>query len=43
MSKPKNKVTHLTEEDYKNYISQLKDERPTKAIVGNREVELFED
>ena len=43
MSKKKNKVPHLTEEDYFNYVSSLKDERPTKAIVGKTEVEFFSE
>lgn len=43
MPKKKNKVPHLTEEDYCRYISQLKDERPTKAIVGDKQVEFFQE
>ena len=43
MSKKKNKITHLSEKDYQNYISSLKDERPTKAIVGKKEVPLMSE
>ncbi|MBQ9709291.1 MAG: hypothetical protein IJV67_01560 [Clostridia bacterium] len=28
----KNKVAHLTEKDYGNYIMSLKDEKPVEAI-----------
>ena len=38
MSKKKNKIAHLSEQDYQNYISSLKDEKPTNAIVGNKKV-----
>lgn len=31
--KKKNKVIHLTEEEYGNYIMALKDEVPPKVIV----------
>lgn len=31
--KKKNKVIHLTEEDYGNYIMALKEETPPKVIV----------
>ena len=44
MSKKKSKVNHLTEKDYQNYISSLKDSEPTKAIVGKKKVPaVFED
>ena len=43
MRKKKNKVTRLTEKDYQHYISSLKDERPTKAIVDGNVVEFGED
>ena len=38
MSKKKNKIAHLSEQDYQNYISSLKEEKPTNAIVGNKKV-----
>ena len=31
--KKKNKVIHLTDEEYGNYIMSLKDEKPPKVIV----------
>ena len=31
--KKKNKVIHLTDEEYGNYIMSLKDEKPRKVIV----------
>ncbi|HCY51999.1 MAG TPA: hypothetical protein DHU65_04770 [Clostridiales bacterium] len=34
--KSKNKPKKLSEKDYENYIMQLKDERPTKCIVGGK-------
>ncbi len=43
MSKKKSKVTHLTEQDYQNYISSLKDSSPTKAIVGKKVVPVIDE
>ena len=43
MRKKKNKVARLTEKDYQNYISSLKDETPTKAIVDGVTVEFGEE
>ena len=34
--KKKNKVIHLTDEEYGNYIMALKDERPPKVIVNGK-------
>ena len=31
--KKKNKVIHLTDEEYGNYIMSLKDEKPPKVVV----------
>lgn len=37
MKKKKEKMRKLTEKDYANYIMSLKDERPTKAIVPEKD------
>ena len=43
MSKKKNKIAHLSEQDYQNYIASLKDARPTNAIVGNKKVPIVSE
>lgn len=35
--KKKHPVRKMTEEDYENYIMSLKDEKPTEAIVPEKE------
>ena len=35
--KKKNKVIHLTEEEYGKYLMSLKEERPTKVVVPEEE------
>ena len=35
--KKKQKVQKLSDIDYNNYIMSLKEERPTKVIVGSEE------
>lgn len=37
MKKKKEKIKKLSEEDYANYIMQLKDERPTKVIIPEKD------
>lgn len=37
MKKKKEKMRKLTEKDYANYIMSLKDERPTKVIVPEKD------
>ena len=37
MGKRKNKVARLTEKDYDNYIMSLKDEKPVKVIIPEKD------
>ena len=40
MSKKKNKIAHLSEQDYQNYIASLKEESPTNVIVGKKKIPI---
>lgn len=37
MKKKKEKLKKLSDEDYANYIMSLKDERPTKVIIPEKD------